>query len=280
MKWNNLYRASIVALILALSGCATSTKAASDAELSTPKEASSSDDSAEIDDPSTSGEERADVPYEEPEPAPRAELTPKQKIAQIWVTESEALPFQVMYVYQSKNEANEKIYCATIDGQALGAWPLAVDEESLSFKLWLRPGGPAGGPPDHFAGAPCPAAFAAKNLSDGVLPTTAPAVLEFQVDEQGLQARGARESVRFERVRGVDLNLLMSMAGNEHHNLHSEIVGFLENAVVRHGELTVVTSQENVSTVRGTVSALLQVMAANPDARFESSRDLDPVEPE
>lgn len=195
--------------------------------------------------------------------------SPSNQLTQAWVTQSNALPFKVMYVYQAKNAAGEDLYCASADAQALGARPIEVELNTPSFKLWLRPGGASGAPSGDFTGAPCPAAFPPVGMSDGVLPTSAPAMLEFTLNGQTLTTNVRGQEITFQKVSGISDSLRASMAGGAHHSMHATVQGTIQHAPKIEGRLQVAAQADNTQTVQGTVASLLKVLLDNEGSSFE-----------
>lgn len=217
----------------------------------------------------------ADVPAEDipAEPPPVAE----PRVDGVWATTSSLLPFQTMHIYRySPPGGEEGSWCAHLDAQALGAWPVAVDNDAGTFGLWLRPGGPAGSPPPPAAGAPCPGVFPSTGPSDAMLSLRAPAALQCQLVESVLRCTERGRDVDFINVTDrLGLEALSALQG-ENRSPHSVMTGTMscgtcaagwDRSVVHQGS-GVSLDGEMLYPVRAIVAQLLRVLAANPSARF------------
>ncbi len=208
------------------------------------------------------------------EPAPTAE----PRVDRVWVSSSSQLPFQMMHVYRySPPAGGDGSWCAHLDAQALGAWPVAADNDAGTLTLWLRPGGPAGSPPPPAEGAPCPAAFPSTGLSDAMLPTSAPAVLNCQLSDGGLRCNHRGQDVDFVDVMNrLSLETLSAMY-RENRSPHSNMTGTMfcrscapgwDERLTRRAQAPQSLDGETLHFVSGSVSAILGALALNPDSRF------------
>ena len=219
----------------------------------------------------------AGVPAEETPGPPTPPAEPR--LDRYWVASSSELPFRVMRVFPHNAATGEVSWCADLDAQALGSWPIAVDHDSGTMTLWLRPGGPAGSPPTPAPGAPCPAVFPSTGPSDAMLPTSAPAVLRCVLVEGGLRCSGDWGGhVEFTQVSD---RLSLPTLQDAPRSPHAEITGMMSCGSCAAGwdeRLTLMgpaisLDGESLYLVRGQVSAVLGVLADNADARFSIEVD-------